>query len=123
MIIYKEDRFAREMAFDVDWRARALLFEVEHQAMLKRAGVRVTSVIRGSGIHTKRAIDCTFFDLTDMMPFPSVGPEIEKWLNDAADYGLGHDGEHKPIAYWHDAGTGYHLHIQVPDGDLKLKRT
>ena len=122
MILYKRDKLAFEFAYDVDWRARMLVLELEHQAKLQGCGVRITSIIRSSGIHTDRAIDCTFFDLTDFTKNDTIGPVMEFRFNSILQYGLGHDGKDHPVALWHDAGTGPHLHIQVPDHDLTARR-
>ena len=122
MILYKRDRLAYEFAYDVDWRVRMIVFELEHQCAIKGCGVRVTSIIRSSGIHTKRALDCTFFDLTDYAKNDNIGEVMEAHLNGAFEYGLGHDGKVHPTALWHDVGTGPHLHVQVPDHDLIVRR-
>ena len=123
MILYKDESMVYEMADNADWRLMGLLAVIEHLARLRGCGVGVTSVFRLDGVHgAGRAFDNRFFTLVSFARNYEVGPDIEDELNKKIEYGVGHDGELHPAALWHDAGTGLHLHVQVPDHELILRR-
>ena len=122
MILYKEEQLAYDFV-QADWRLVPLLAAVEEEARQRSCGVRVTCVFRLDGIHgAGRAFDNGFFDIMNYTRNYDVGPVIEKAINTHTVYGLGHDGQDRPAALWHDSGTGLHLHVQVPDHDLILKQ-
>jgi hypothetical protein len=101
------------------------LFAVETQANDCGYGTRITSVYRNDGkIHsTGRALDATFFRLPNTEPrISAVGKYLEKWINDRFIYGKGQDGRKRNVAWWHDTGSGYHLHLQVPPQRLIVRR-
>lgn len=122
MILYKDEQYFYDLQLDADWRLKCLLAELEHQARKRGCGVRVTSVVRDRGVHRNRALDCGFFELTTLVRRPDVGADIAVQLNGKVDYGLAHDGQPRPSALWHDAGSGFHLHLQVPDHELILRQ-
>lgn len=89
--------------------AHPLLVEVLAWLDLKNIPITVTSFFRrsGSGVHSTypvRAIDLRSRDMQD----PQAIAELinENWTYDSAR-------PHLKVALYHDAGSGFHFHIQV----------
>jgi len=79
-------------------------------------GHRPAGMIPGdSGVHSTnplRALDLLLVDVTTRVVLPdSVHVEACKRLNDAWIYDLAQLS--KPVALYHDAHTGWHIHLQV----------
>jgi hypothetical protein len=111
---------------EVDLCLRLILWSVEEKAEDLGYGLRVTSIKRNDGrIHSlDRALDLTFFALPGWEPRISateVGPFLERWVNARFIYGKGSDGRPRNVAWWHDAGSGLHLHIQIPASRLVVR--
>ena len=122
MILYKDESMAYDLSLAVDWRLIPLLALTEEEARKRSCGVRVSGVLRDDGVHQYRAFDCGFFTLRTYIRNYDVGLAIEEAVNEKVEYGIGHDGKLHPAALWHDAGSGLHLHVQVPDHELILRQ-
>jgi len=82
--------------------------------------IRITAVYYrgGSGVHEKlRAVDFRLYrdGMQELYSLEYSG--LEHLINNVWDYG---DGRH-PVALFHNAGTGQHMHIQVRDETRKLR--
>ena len=105
---------------------RCVVHEVEVEAERLGYTMRCTSVQRETGgVHNSdppRAADFTFVRLPDRVqeyPPKEIGPYLKDWVNERFVYGKNADGtKDLNCALWHDAGTGKHLHIQVPTHPL-----
>jgi hypothetical protein len=120
VIAFKSDTVREQWdSGNVDARLKAVILALE--GLLSRdmppRSVVLTSIYRKpgaiageSGIHgTWCAADIS----TASIPTPLIG-EAETALNTIFRYGVGNDGKPHDVAFYHNAGNGYHLHLQVP---------
>ena len=114
----------------LDWRLREILIpEIERMADVHGYDCWFTSAVRDDGIHAAksasgyRAADLDFTDdVATEDEVDAFGRFVANWITARYIYGRGWDGRLRPSAYWHEnrGSPGFHLHLQVPGGDLKI---